>query len=557
MIRRIVLAALLGSVAATPALARDVALVLGNGDYEEFGDVSRGDRVAAAEDVLADAGFSVIARADASGVELRDAVSRFLSESAEEPGRRLVILSGRFAESGTESYFLPVDAEPGVSLLDAQRNGLALSTVMAVLARAPGEAMLLLGPGGGDDDIGPMLTAGLGEVEAPQGVSVLTGAPGTLGSFARSVLPEPGVLLLPEAERFELEASGYLPRNMVFLAPEGDAEPMPEQAPEPRPEADTETEAQLWSEVSSRDTAEGYETYLQVFPEGEHAAEAASALESIRSEPQREARLGEEALELSRNARREIQRDLQLLDYDTRGIDGIFGPGTRQAISRWQAANGLAETSYLTGNQIAMLDDSAQTRATELEEEARRRQEEQERQDRAYWEETGAEGDEAGLRSYLDRYPDGVYAEVAQERLDGILEEQREQAEARDREAWVEAETRDTVEGYRDYLDGFPEGAFADTARARIDEMSRPPEEVAAEERAQQREAALGMNQTTRRLVEDRLDKLGLNPGRVDGNFDLNTRRALRRYQSARNLQVSGYMDQDTVVRLLADAILR
>ncbi|MWD27899.1 peptidoglycan-binding protein [Aquicoccus sp. SCR17] len=552
-LKRIILAALMGSVAAAPAFARDVALILGNGDYEELDDVSRGDRAVAAEQALRDAGFTVIAEADAARVEMRDALARFLSAS-EEPGKRLVVLSGAFAHSRTESYLLPVDAEPGVTLLDAQDDALALSTVMAVLAETPGQALLLLGAGEASGELGPYLTAGPGETPEMQGVGVLRGTPRQIGSFARRVLPEPGAQIRSEAERYDLAPSGYLPRDMVLVTEASGAEPVIER---PDPSDGDEAEAQLWSEASRRDNIDAYETYLRVYPEGPHAAEAAQAIEALRAEPEREARLTEEALDLSRNARREIQRDLQLLEYDTRGIDGIFGPGTRQAVARWQAANGLAETSYLTGNQIAMLDDQAQARATELEEEARRRQEEQERRDRAYWDETGAAGDEAGLRSYLDRYPDGVYAEVAQERLDEIVERQRQQAEARDREAWVEAETRDSVEGYRDYLEGFPEGAFAATAQERIDRMTRPAEEVQAEERAQQREAALGMNQTTWRLVEDRLEKLGLKPGRVDGNFDLNTRRALRRYQSARNLQVTGYMDQDTVVRLLADAILR
>jgi peptidoglycan hydrolase-like protein with peptidoglycan-binding domain len=38
--------------------------------------------------------------------------------------------------------------------------------------------------------------------------------------------------------------------------------------------------------------------------------------------------------------------------------------------------------------------------------------------------------------------------------------------------------------------------------------------------------------------------------------FDAETRRAIRRYQNARGLPVSGYLNEGTVVRLLADAVL-
>ena len=49
--------------------------------------------------------------------------------------------------------------------------------------------------------------------------------------------------------------------------------------------------------------------------------------------------------------------------------------------------------------------------------------------------------------------------------------------------------------------------------------------------------------------------QLGLNPGEVDGQFDAATRRALRRYQRERDLPVSGYLNEPTVVRLLADSL--
>ena len=58
-----------------------------------------------------------------------------------------------------------------------------------------------------------------------------------------------------------------------------------------------------------------------------------------------------------------------------------------------------------------------------------------------------------------------------------------------------------------------------------------------------------------RRLVEQRLAALGHEPGEIDGAFDERTRRALRRYQDEASLPVTGYMNQDTVVRLLADTV--
>ncbi len=47
----------------------------------------------------------------------------------------------------------------------------------------------------------------------------------------------------------------------------------------------------------------------------------------------------EAALRLTRDQRRQVQRDLSLMGYDTRGIDGVFGRGTRAAIAGWQSAS--------------------------------------------------------------------------------------------------------------------------------------------------------------------------------------------------------------------------
>jgi hypothetical protein len=87
----------------------------------------------------------------------------------------------------------------------------------------------------------------------------------------------------------------------------------------------------------------------------------------------------EAGLELSREARREIQRRLRLAGHDPSGVDGIFGPATRQAIAAWQQKAGLPVTAYMTTRSIALL--AGQTdeeyRAWHLAEESRRERERQ------------------------------------------------------------------------------------------------------------------------------------------------------------------------------------
>ena len=50
-----------------------------------------------------------------------------------------------------------------------------------------------------------------------------------------------------------------------------------------------------------------------------------------------------------------MQAGLTRRGFDTRGVDGVFGRGTRNAIAAWQQANDLTPTGYLTGNQFERL----------------------------------------------------------------------------------------------------------------------------------------------------------------------------------------------------------
>ncbi len=59
----------------------------------------------------------------------------------------------------------------------------------------------------------------------------------------------------------------------------------------------------------------------------------------------------EDRLDLLFDDRQEIQNRLTLLGFDTRGADGIFGPGTRAALRDWQDSIGTEPTGFLDGTQ--------------------------------------------------------------------------------------------------------------------------------------------------------------------------------------------------------------
>lgn len=540
--------ALVAVVFAGSVAAEDRALVIGNQNYANAADVTDADAAALAARSLTTAGFVVLEASDATVADLRARLSQALLEGVGE-GRLVILLSGHFAQSDSQTWFLGTDAS-APDLVTAAEQGVSVATVLDVAATQAGGAVVLLGTEARRLPLGPGLRPGIGPQDVPQGVTLVTGDAARIADFAaRSLAARGQSLPALLASAPDLTASGFLSRLVPFRPADPSAPPVSPEGPD--------AESIFWQSTREQGTPEAFDAYLKRYPEGRFADLARTEAARIRSEPGREARLAETALALTRDDRRAIQRALSLLGYDPRGIDGLFGEGSRTAIAAWQKANAQDPTTYLTRNQVVQLQDQADARAAELEAEAELRRAEQERQDQLYWNQTGAAGDEAGLRSYLRRFPDGLFAELATERLAAIEADRGAQAAAQDRAAWAIAETTDSILSYQEYLAGFPQGAFAPEANARIEALTEDAANDDDRQRWQATEDALGLSQLARTLIEGRLDALGLRPGRPDGEFDDQSRRAIRRFQALRNLDATGYLDQTTMVSLLAGGGLR
>jgi len=539
------------------ALAEDAALILANDRYERLARVPRADDVLDARSGLEDMGFTVAALRNGRAGQVAEALAAFLA-SSKDAERHVIVLAGQFVTDGDRTWFLTSDATVP-NILGLGDKAVSVESLMQIASRTQGQSIVLLAPAGlvgaPTDD---WLHYGLGALHAPQGVTVIRGLPRDIADFASNAMQvSGGDLAAVLAGRSGLLTSGYLPQvwmpmpheEVAVQVPPAPVVPTGPAAPNPA------VEQAAWAAAVRLDTVDALRSYLRRYPDGPHRAEAETLIAEIIAEPDRAARKAEEALRLSRDQRREIQRHLTLLDYNTRGIDGIFGPGSRRAIANWQQVNGYSQTTYLTTEQISRLDAQAARRSAELEAEAERQRAEQARLDRAYWEETGAKGDEPGYRAYIGRYPDGMFAEVAQEQLRLIEDQKRTVAATQDRAAWDQASAVNSVPGYRDYIRSFPQGAFVAEAQDRITAIEAESQGAGDRAAAEAGEAALNLNPITARLIEGKLRQLGLDPGEVDGVFDDATRRAIRRYQRARNLPATGYLDERTLVRLLADSV--
>ncbi len=545
--RRLLLSTAL-SMMALPAFAEDAALLLGVERYRNLDRYVGGASVTGAARELSDAGYAVEAATNETATDMRQLLARFMQRS-DEAERLVVAMSGRFVTDGDRSWLLSARAsEP--SLFNIAQDAISVESVLQVMARTPGQSILLLGYDTGETDAyDKILREGLGSLDIPQGVTVIVGDPRQLTRLIEGTIVTPNAeVVAAVASNRSIKLRGYRPQSLIMQRAEVSETPRPT-----RPYVvDRAAETILWQRTVRADTIEAYRAYLADFPRGTFSQDAVDAIETIRSEPNRAARLEEDALSLTRNARRGIQRDLSILNYNTRGIDGIFGQGTRTAISNWQQQNGFPQTGYVTDEQVTRISAQADRRSAQLEAEAAREREAELRRDRAYWEETGANGREPGLRSYLERFPDGIYAERATSQLVELEQDKMNRAARADRDAWELARNRNTVASYETYLK-LGTGSFRQEAQTRLAALRDDQSGEASRDQARAAEDALNLNRLTRQLIEGRLDQLGLDPGTVNGQFGNKTRRAIRQFQRSRGLEPTGYISQAALVQLLVD----
>lgn len=519
-------------------------LIVANEDYQSIRDARGAAGIVQAERNFNAAGFTVDIATDLSANALRAALSNLSQQLRSGEDERVVIAYAGYTVSSPQGVWLMGTESRAPDFATIEGFGVRLETLLALAGQLQGGAVIALADYGFPESSRDGFRGGLPPgITVPQGVTLVRGPAREINGFLRD-LSAPGTNIGTAVAGYSnLTIEGFNPPHLSFLPADHAAAP-----PVDRSGADRTA----WALAADANTVEGYDAYLADWPNGLYAQQAASARQNLLNTPERI----EQALGLTRDERRAIQRDLTILNFDPRGIDGIFGRGTRAAVSAWQGANRFQQTSFLTRDQIFELAQQGARRAAQLEEEARARAAEQERQDRAYWRDTGSGTDEVGMRAYLERFPDGVFSNIAQERLDRIEADRRAAAQARDRAAWDQAAQADTRDSYQRYLNDFPRGAFAEQARGRIEELRRPNRPDADLAAAEAEEAAMSLPQFTRVIIEQRLSRLGLEPGPEDGNFDRETRRAIRRYQRRADLPVTGFLTQPIVARLLAEGVI-
>ena len=140
--RKFVLAGLIGLWTA-PAIAEDIAVLLGNRDHNRAGVVSDADAVFDLQFPLRRAGFNVVSGRDVTADELEIVLDAVL-DRLDASDRLVFVMAGHVVSRGSNSLYLPSDAHPANGLR-LSRSALSIPEVMQIAASRPGGAVVAIG----------------------------------------------------------------------------------------------------------------------------------------------------------------------------------------------------------------------------------------------------------------------------------------------------------------------------------------------------------------------------------------------------------------------------
>lgn len=126
-------------------------------------------------------------------------------------------------------------------------------------------------------------------------------------------------------------------------------------------------ELEYWRSVKESNKPEELNAYLSAYPNGQFKALALARLAAIKSGASTATRtlnagvdpatftdeatqVTEDQIGLDKNKRRDVQRRLTALGFDTK-LTGVFNDETRSVLKRWQTARGYPSSGYLNKNQ--------------------------------------------------------------------------------------------------------------------------------------------------------------------------------------------------------------
>jgi uncharacterized caspase-like protein len=231
------------------------------------------------------------------------------------------------------------------------------------------------------------------------GQTALDGEAGTNSPFTRALLAniaQPGVEIQQAMTKVRAQVNeetnkGQLPWGHTNLIGSVYLNPAPSagavtNTPAPTSAAASEVELEFWRSIKDSNKIDELNAYLSNYPNGTFKALALARIAALQDGPTNTTRnlttgavdqaifsdeatqVTEDQLGLSKTQRRDVQRRLTGLGFDTKAT-GKFDEATRTVITRWQAARGYPKTGYLNAMQHkALLSEILSTRVVSSDE---------------------------------------------------------------------------------------------------------------------------------------------------------------------------------------------
>ncbi len=379
---------------------RRVAFVVGNGAYKNVAQLPNPPIDAKAmASTLRNVGFEVIEGSNLTRDQMTEKLLDF-GRKAQGTDVAVFYYAGHGIAVGGTNYLLPVDAdiksEMDVKLGAAINIDLTLDQTMGdakvklVFLDAcrdnPFAAKIKSNAATRSVNVG----SGLAEMKSGEGTLIafatgpgqtaLDGQEGNNSPFTRALIDnitKPGIeiqqaMTSVRAQVNEETRKGQLPwghTNLigaVYLNPSAaptqvaNAAPMATAA---APAAGGEAEVEFWRSVKESNKAEELNAYVTAYPNGQFKALALARLAALQNGPSTATRnlnagvdpatftdtssqLTEDQIGLDKGQRRDVQRRLSGLGFDTK-VTGVFTDETRSVLKRWQAARGYPVSGYL------------------------------------------------------------------------------------------------------------------------------------------------------------------------------------------------------------------
>jgi caspase domain-containing protein/putative peptidoglycan binding protein len=407
LIAALSVATLLVSANAAKADKR-VAFVVGNGAYKNVAALPNPavDAKSMAK-LLRNVGFDVVEGANLTRDKMTERLIEF-GKKAEGADVALFFYAGHgIAVNGT-NYLLPVDAdlksEMDVKLGAAINVDLTLEQTMAdakvklVFLDACRDNPFAAKIRSAKATRSVSVQSGLAEMKSGEGTLIafatgpgqtaLDGEVGTNSPFTRALMANiasPGVEIQQAMTKVRAQVNeetnkGQLPwghTNLigsVYLNPVAAAAGQPVEAPNTPAIATgpaSEVELEFWRSIKDSNKPEELNAYLTNYPNGTFKSLALARIASLQDGPSTATRnlatgidpavfteeadqTAEDQLGLDKGQRRDVQRRLTGLGFDTR-VNGKFDEQTRAVITRWQAARGYPKTGFISRLQLKAL----------------------------------------------------------------------------------------------------------------------------------------------------------------------------------------------------------